>query len=229
MKRWTLLVVVAVLLAACGKPAAPLPLQAPWGDDPEYNEYVITRAADGKEVGSATINIRREGDAYVLDQRFTLGTMDDKIVMRVRADNLRPLGGTREIVGTANDFSLTTTYSGNKLTISAKTKEGDKSATITVPADALDNDTVLMVFRGLPWAEGWEGTYTNVVAANATQTKINLKVTGKETVETPKGPVEAWHLRMTIGQQHQDFWYGVEPPHFLVKYDNGVTVFTRVQ
>lgn len=27
----------------------------------------------------------------------------------------------------------------------------------------------------------------------------------------------------------QDFWYGVEPPHFLVKYDNGVTVFTGVR
>jgi len=210
MKRWALFVAAAILLAACSKPATGLTLQAPWGDAPEHNEYIIRRAADGKEVGRATIDIRREGDAYVLDQRFTLGIMDDKIVMRVRADNLRPLGGTREVVGTANDFSLVTAYEGGKLTIKARTKEGEKSATINVPADALDNDTALMVFRGLPWAEGWEGTYTNVVAANATQTRINLKVTGKETMETPTGPVEAWNLRMTIGQQHQDMWYDVE-------------------
>ncbi|MCC7353098.1 MAG: DUF3108 domain-containing protein [Anaerolineae bacterium] len=229
MKRWSLLLTVTILLAACSKPATGLTLKAPWGNDPEHNEYVITRAADGKEVGSATIDIRREGNAYVLDQRFTLGIMDDKIVMRVRADNLRPLSGTREIIGTANDFSLVTTYSDGKMTVKAKTKEGDKAATINVPADSLDNDSALMVFRGIPWAEGWEGTFTNVVAANATQTKIGLKVMGQETVEMPKGPVETWHLRMTIGQQHQDFWYGVERPHFLVKYDNGATVFMRVQ
>ena len=229
MKRWTLLAIAGIMLAACSKPATGLTLKAPWGNDPEHNEYVITRAADGKEVGNATIDIRRDGGAYVLDQRFTLGIVDDKITMRLRVDNLRPISGTREIIGTANDFSLASTYDNGKLTINAKTKDGDKAATINVPVEAIDNDSALMIFRGIPWAEGWEATFTNVVAANATQTKIGLKVVGKETVELPKGSVETWHLLMTVGQTTQDFWYGVESPHYLIKYNNGATVFTRVQ
>ncbi len=226
MKRWWPMALLALLLAACSQAASPLPLHAPWSEEAEETTYVIARAADGKEVGRATFIVRREGDAYVLDQRFTLGVMDDHIVARVRAEDLKPLGGTREVIGTTNDFTLTTTYEGNKLAIKAKTKDGDKAATITVPADAYDNDTLLMILRGLPWAAGWEGRFTNVVAANALQVKIGLKVVGQETWETPQGHVETWHLRMTIGQQHQDMWYDVEPPHLLRKYDNGTTVFT---
>jgi hypothetical protein len=54
--------------------------------------------------------------------------------------------------------------------------------------------------------------------------KCTISVIGKESIETPAGTFEAWKLELSVAGGKQYFWYAVEKPNYLVKYDNGYTI-----
>ena len=90
-----------------------------------------------------------------------------------------------------------------------------------VPANILDNDQLLMTLRALPFAEGYEGSYVNVVGQNAAQIADNHPGSGQGAGEVPAGSFEAWKVELDFGQAKQTAWYQVEAPRDLLQYDNG--------
>lgn len=220
--------IVFLLVTACQITGGePLPLTVPWGNQEEA-VYSI-RDQQGNEVGTGIWMIRRTEAVYELHATFVLGEVKDEIFLSMRASDLKPLRGKRALSGTANDFTLDTTYTDGRLHISAQTKDGEKSANLRVSADAYDNDQLLVILRALPYRDNYVARFTTVVPANGSQITTKLKVLGREMVETPAGTFEAYQVELNFVSTKQWVWYAVEAPHYMVKYDNGTTVFLLVE
>ncbi len=217
---------LAFALAACTPQALPLTVSAiPWPDS-EQTTYTI-EDQQGNTVGSCQMIVEKEDDTYLLTQNYDLWEwhMTDEINMRVNADTLKPISESRIMDTAQGRIEVTTSYSDNKLTINAITPDGEQSAEMDVPADAYDNDEVLFLYRALPFEIGYTASYTNIVAASALKPRVTISVTGQEMVETPAGSFDAYKLELEAAGATQYMWYAVETPHYLIKYDNGVTIF----
>ncbi len=236
MRRLTLVFcVILVFLAATGCGAssptiAPgVSVAVPWGQG-DRAEYTIE--ANGTPLGSLVFTTQRKDDGHIITTETAVGAVRD--VSSVRVDReLRPIGATRQVTGAGkSDFTLMTVYDKGKLTIQAKTADGDKAATINVPPDAWDNDQCLVRIRAMPLADGYTYRYTNVVGASATAVKTTVTVLGREKVEVPAGSFTAYKVELDFGQGKNISWYDVNAPHHIVKYENTpikqVIVLTKV-
>jgi tRNA splicing ligase len=233
MKYLILVMLALALVVGCGA-SAPTPTPAaklvvPWGAG-DRAEYTIEM--DGKTLGALVFTTQRKDDGYVVMTETSAGEVKDVSNVRVDKD-LKPIGNTRQITGAGKaDFTLMTVYDKGKLTIQAKTADGDKSATIDAPADSWDNDQSLVSIRALPLAEGYQFTYTNIVGASATALKTKITVLSKEQVTVPAGSFTAYKVEMDFGQGKNYAWYDVNPPHHIVKYENSpakqIIVLTKV-
>lgn len=219
---------IALVIAGCtqAQPSTTqLEVTVPWSDG-EVTTYVITDR-DNNEVGTAQMRASLSEGAWLLEQSVEAGATTDRVEFRAQADNLKPISEHRVITTNGQEIVIDTTYSGNKLSITAQTPDrGEQSAEIDVPADAYDNDQALYLWRTLPYAEGYEAAYTNIVAANALKPVVKLTTVGRESVTVPAGEFETWKVELEAGQQKQVFWVGTEAPHYLVQYDNGATVMS---
>jgi hypothetical protein len=100
-------------------------------------------------------------------------------------------------------------------------KQGDeKQSGLSVPEFSYDNDTSLFLWRTLPFAEGYEGSYTTIITNHRARQKVNLHVVGLESVTVPAGTFEAWRLVITTSNARQTAWFANTPERELVRYDN---------
>lgn len=235
LKRWLLLLFVAVLAAACGTSSTPaatsseLKLSPPWAGV-EHFEYNIVADKDGSPIGSGTIDVKPSTTATTIEQQYQIGAVAQDITIEVDPQTLKPISGTQQVVGSPNDYSLATTYQNNTLTIKATTAQGEKDFTIDVAPGAIDNDSLLMVLRAVPFAEGYSASINIVVATTALQVPSTLTVAGKETVVVPAGSFEVYKVTLDFGSgAGQTVWYEVAAPHRLIQYDNGQTKFVLAQ
>ena len=196
---------------------------APWQDGDRAMYDVVDR--DGNRLGRSEFTFAREGGAWVLSAADEIGELHQACTVRIDAQTLQPLDEEKTVRTPKADVTLRTSYTGGQLEIKAVVNGEDRSATISVPAHALDNDQLLMTLRALQFADGYQGSYVNVVAASATKVKTMVRVQGKETVEVPAGNLEAWRVELDFGQARQHAWYQVDPPHHMVQYDNGTLKF----
>jgi len=205
---------------ATASPQAAAPdagLAVPWGAG-DRAEYTIEM--DGKTLGTLSFSTQSKDNGHIITTETSAGAVKD--VSNVRVDkNLKPIGNTRQVTGAGkSDFALMTVYDKGKLTIQAKTADGDKTATISVPADSWDNDQSLVCIRALPLGEGYTYAYTNIVGASAGVLKTTLTVLGQEKVDVPAGSFTAYKVEMDFGQGKNYGWYDVNAPHHIIKYEN---------
>lgn len=232
MKRLLPVILAALLAAACGATATPKPSvgpSVPWGAS-ERSELNIERG--GKIEGTIVFIIVAKDGGYVFTTETVLGPVKDVSQVRVDGD-LRPVGSTRELTGAgAADFALLSVYDKGKLSIEAKTAEGQKAASISVPADVWDNDQSLMSARALPLRADYSHTRAIVVPASATVVQTGYKVVATEKVDVPAGSYNSYKVELDFGSGKHYAWYDVNAPHHLVKYENTgvqrVFVLTKV-
>ncbi len=228
MKRFAPVVVLlglALLVAACslGGPAAPaLTLgAAPWQDG-ERTLYDIVDS-QGNKLGTSEFSYARDGDAWLLTATDKAGQVDQMAKVRIDAATLRPLSKEKTIKRPGTDATLDIAYAGGKVQIKAVVNGKDQSASIDLPANALENDQLLMTLRAMPFAEGYAGSVVDVVPDTASRVNTTVRVKGKETVDTPAGSVETWRVELDFVQAKQTVWYAVAAPYTMVQYDNGAT------
>ncbi len=234
-KKVVIVLCALVIVAGCGSSATPaaspsssavsLKLTPPW-TGADHAEYNIVKDADNSALGASTIDVQPASAATTVEQRVQIGAVTQHFLVKVDPQTLKPLVSTEEVTGSPNDFSLTGTYADNKLTVTAKTSQGEKNITVDVPPDAYDNNSLLAILRGLPLRAGNAATFTNVIPANAAQVTSTAAVAGQESVTVPAGTFDTYKVVMNFGgAQQQTAWYEVASPHRLIKYDNGTTQF----
>ena len=245
LKKLTVLFMVAWLVAACGSgaPSTPAPgqeaptsaapgelrLVSQWKNNERF-EYQVLASQDGSNAGSGVVEIRLASDATTIEQTYQFGEVTQHMLTQIHPQNLRPISGLLELSGTPNAFTLTSEYRDGKLSVKAKTADGEKSATGDIAVDAIDNDSALMVLRNLPLGDGFSVPFNNAVASGAAQVQATLTVTGRETVSVPAGTFETYKVQLSFGGgQPQMVWYEVAAPHRMIQYDNGSTKFVLIK
>jgi hypothetical protein len=228
MKRLLMPLAIAFTLCFILIGCAPAPGEAitisaiPWPDEEEIS-YII-QDQEENTIGSGNLTIAKEGESYILGQYWEVGEVKQTISIKVASDDLKPISEQQTILSSQGEIRINTTYTDNKLKIEAETPEGNQTVDIDVPEDAYDNDEVLFLFRAIPFEEGYQATYTNVVASAAQKPAVTITVIGKEQVEIPAELFDCWKLELNATGQKIYMWYSIDSPHYLVKYDNGQSI-----
>ncbi len=206
--------------------------QIPWSGG-EVTSYAI-QMHDGNKIGSANINISQGIDTYTLTCHQIVGQMTDDIAMVVDAKSLKPVVETRTLSippgGQIPEgiWEITVNFSADKLIVEANTPKSHQCPVeVSLPQDAYANDELLfLLFRALPFEVGYTAHFSNIVIwPNVQVSKCTICVIGKEDVKTLAGSFEAWKLELGVAGGKQYFWYAVEKPTSLLKYDNGYSIF----
>ncbi len=209
------LAVLALLLTACGGPAAqPLAFNpAPWQD----GEISVYRVADanGTELGTAQWAWQRTTDGWSQTYEVRLGSRLDRGEVLL-TDDLAMRAAWREVGGNRYEAR----YAADGITIATTTGGATTSKTLKAVADAVDNDVSLQIQRALPLAAGYATGYTDVIPTTGRSVPVKLTVTAAETITVPAGPFLTWRVELSFGSGKHDAWYGQAEPYPLVKYRN---------
>lgn len=212
-------------------PAVPPPAvafrPAPWTPG-ERTTYLIQASETGQEAGQATYTIAREPQFDELVVDITIGSTQDRFQLGFEAETLQPLGEVRSIVTATGTIIIRAEYHDGGATIETVTPGGGQRALLNLPPVYYANDQFLVILRALPFAEGYRGALTVVPSQGDPPTLATVvTVTDQETVATPLGSLRAWRVEAHFGAstQPQVLWYGVEAPHYLVKYDAGTYIY----
>ena len=218
-----LAVLILAMFGCSAQPGSGLALgEATWMDGDKASYHWLDQS--GARIGTGELGYARDGSAWVLTSAEKIGeSLDQSASVRVDASTLKPLGEEKKIKAEGTDATVSTTYQGGKLDIRAVVNGQNRSASMDVPSDSLDNDQLLATLRALKFADGYEGKYVNVVAGNATKIPTTIRVKGKEKVDVPAGSFDSWKVELDFGQARQFAWYQADAPNQLVQYDNGAT------
>jgi hypothetical protein len=222
------LVVTMALVSGCGATPAPTATAGGLGFDaaPWQNESAAGYEwldANGAQIGTSQYDFSLSNGVWTITEKDNVSGVEQTIEMRINAETLAPLGEQKTIKTANSNVQLETQYADAKLTISANVDGNSRSASLDVPANALDNDQLLMTLCALPFAQGYTVQYVVVVAQNALKVDTTFTVQAKETVTVPAGSFESWRVEISAGQTQQTAWYQVAAPNLLVQYENGST------
>jgi len=225
------LLALAALVAACSGGGSSVPTvtlaQAPWHDGERLTYNIIDR--NGSTLGTSEFSFARDGDAWLLTFTDKAGQLDQTATVRVDGSTLKPLAKEKTIHRPGTDATLKITYTAGKVQIAAVVNGKEQNVAVDIPADALENDQLLMTLRALPFAQGYQGRLTDVVPDSASKLPTTVRVVGQEQVKTPAGDLAAWRVELDFGQVKQSVWYAVDAPHTMVQYDNGTTRLVLAQ
>ena len=204
---------------------------APWSLA-ERTTYAIQDRGTGQQVGQATYAIGREFETDSLSANVTINQTQDRYQMGFDTKTFRPTSEVRMVATAQGTFEIRAEYHEGGATIEVVSASGTQRAELTLPPVYYANDQLLLLLRALPFADGFRGFLTLVPSqGNPPQLPTVVTVLGQETITTPLGPIRTWHVEADFDGTKQDLWYGVEGPHYLVKYDNGryVWLLSQVQ
>lgn len=232
MGRGVALFFALVLLAACGGGSTVLSgreiLSAiPW-TAPETARY---RLLDGDEVkGTGVLEIASEDGSLVLSQRFEFpdDELSDDVFVLADPTTLRPRHTERLISGPEGERRCEAEYASGTVRVEQRAKDDERTDEFTVPTRSYDSWSDLFLWRTLPFADGYESRYSDVLSCTLTKPQVLsvvLAVKGIERVTVPAGSFQAWRLEIRSGGRTQKAWFADDAARTLVRYDNGDLVF----
>ncbi|MEE8337186.1 MAG: hypothetical protein V3R95_03925 [Dehalococcoidia bacterium] len=238
---------LVVLLAACG-PATPsaetvdIVSEIPFIHGEAYS-YSLTNDR-GEIFGEAVLTTEANEDGFTLLQTFTeidpppgAPLTSDVISVQVRYDNLQPVDGTRTTIRRDGDGDVTreeTRWSygleqGEPIaSIQSLDEDGgiDGERTVGPLRDHYyDNESSLWLWRTLLFEVDWERNYVSMNPFQGSQQTVNLWVSIRQTIAVPAGTFDVWRLQVRNGRAVRVAWINAQPPHQIVQWDNGTTVF----
>lgn len=241
-----LLLLLAALLGACAAATPSAETSDVVSDvafaDGERFVYSLTNDI-GEVIGTGTFetNVTTDGRMFLrqtyleADTPAGLAPTSDIVVVEVDAATLRPLSGSRDIVKRDDDGSIEEeTYrwsydadaDGDIRMTSTRTRGDEVSERgFDVRDHYYDNESSLWLWRTLAFVEEYDEFYVSVNAIEVNQQTVNVRVPLRQTIEVPAGSFETWRILLRNGRAVRTAWIHAEPPHQIVQWDNGVTIF----
>ena len=197
----------------------------PWPDH-EETHYILQKR-DGTEVGRGSLMIERDGPNYKLSTNFegTKASGTDNTTLLAEGTTLKPLSMTRVIQNKDQESRVEALYENGAVGITASNKGKGRKNAFSVPEHSYDKEESLFLWRTIPFSAGYIASYTSVVTNEGKKGTATVSVSGQETVDVPAGHFDAWLVVIRSSNLRQLAWYAVQPPHYLIRYDNGDLVF----
>jgi hypothetical protein len=223
----------------------PLDLAPPPWQAPVTWEYELRNVLD-EPVGKAECSLADDESAFGLDcsiqqeafeaengsSFYQTGAYELVQAARWERDNLHLLEAAGSQHGDDFDLAWSLRQAGDGLVLET-TRRGQPLEPLTLPADALLENEWPWRLPALPFSVGYSRRVTlssPLRWSEEAQDSIPLTweeyviVAGSEPVATPAGNFITW--KVTLGDQTA--WYDAEPPHTLVRFDNGFESFVLV-
>ena len=223
-------VAAALALLACSSstqfedPSNPV-AQIPW---PDYERltYAIFDQTD-TELGTFTLETERDGDTWLLRQRFELTSSDtiEERWVRVDAETLRPIEQSLEAESAEERISVSGVYGvgedGEQYVDAVVDEQGEERIAKRIEAGdfAFDNESSAWLWRSVAFGPDLELTYRSVNVYQRRSQLVQLAVRGQDTLRGPEGDVVVWQVVATPGVEISRAWYELEPPHRLIRWD----------
>jgi Protein of unknown function (DUF3108) len=211
-----LVVALACTSGESGPPTSDVAGPAPWSGDEKQTYALVNK--DGDEQGSGILAIVVDGEMTKLVQTYVSDTAHDTTELVVDSTTLKPTSSTRDIEPASGDAQhIEVQYTDEGALIK---QNQDKQSGLSVPEHSYDNDSSLFLWRTLPLADGYQASYNTIITNRRARQKVNLRVTGTETITVPAGTFETWRLEITTSNARQVAWFTKTPEHQMVRYDN---------
>lgn len=226
--RIAILLLVAALLAACGRPA-PQPLTfvaAPWGAG-EVSEYQITDV-NGQPAGVTRFEIGRSedeaNDGGWSIRRETLAQGANEVVEVEITTGMRPLTSLLMRSAGANQGAerVMAAYDRGQVQMELTTSRNVTTyERASIPSDARDGNLLPVVVRALPLSEGYATRIHSFLPVVGQLETFTVSVLGMEEVNVPAGVFQAYKVEMSARNYKTTAWYADDPERTLVKYIDG--------
>ena len=214
--------------------------QIPFVDGERFVYDLIDR--DGVLVGRGVFETTRAGDAFELVQTYEeLGVADgerarDEVVrVTVDASTLRPrsMERTRQERDPDDDLEVTASYEpdpdgGLRVEVVTLTGDDERTRELEVREVVYEDQSSLWVWRAIDLREGYEARYTSVDPREGSQVVASITVVEREERTTPAGTFDTWLVQIRTGRETANVWIHAEPPHEVVRFDNGRLFFDLV-
>ena len=208
------------LIAGCREPQIQ-PLQfntAPWqpGEASTYQltdvngDYAGTARYDLTRLSAEGWNQRREINSQGT-QEIVAVDMSDDTFRPIESTLIRIMGDGTEVVradykGSQADLELTT-----KLNITTQQR-------VSIPSDAREQATVVMLLRALPLAEGYAARLNVFLPVVGILDRVTVEVVGREEISTPTMTYDTWHVRLATPDSTTEAWVATQSPFPVIKF-----------
>lgn len=222
-RTFLLLVLAVMLLGACGAPAIqPLIFNEPPWRDGEVSTYRVT-AVDSTYAGTTRYDILRMGsDGWSLRREISAQGTQEIVAVEMSDRDYRPSIATLVRIDSGGVEQVRTTYAGGQVDLELTTKQNITTyERQSIPSDARDQRTLLMLLRALPLAQGYATRMNSYLPIVPILDRVTISVLRRESVSTPAGDFDAWVVRLDTGNSRTDAWIGVDAPYPLLKFVDG--------
>jgi hypothetical protein len=231
-----LLIGAALVLSGCLEDqivdTQDLAVSPPW-EAPESLSYVLLDRGDSEEIGRGSLEVAEVEGGFELSQEFgnEEGDFDNSSVI-VNATTLKPISGERNRLVDDEAVQLRWTYdtAENIVEIIEIEEDGDeREIPKKLERHYYDNDSLLFVWRSIPFAVGFEAKHYTVVTGSGEQHIVALEVVRKEPITVPAGTFDTWRVEIRGSDVNQVAWYADTPEHPLIQYDNSEQFFQLLE
>ena len=154
---WLVVLLVSLTLAACGSPnIQPLVFgAAPWTDG-EVSTYRVT-AVDATNAGTTRYDLLQlEPGIWSLRREISAQGTQEIVTVEMSEQGYRPAAATLIRINADGVEQVRTTYNAGQVDMALTTKQNIVTyERASIPSDARDQRTLLMIVRALPLAKGY--------------------------------------------------------------------------
>jgi hypothetical protein len=215
------LLIWAVLLTGCAGQPSVQPLHfnsAPWRPN-ESSIYQLTDL-NGNFAGTARYDITQlAGDVWNLRREINAQGMQEIVVVDMGDEEFRPIQST--LIRMARDGTevVGTEYNGSEANLELTTKQNITTVQrVSIPSDAREHATLIMLLRALPLAEGYAVRLNIFLPIVGLLDRVTVEVAGQEQVTTLAGSYDTWYVTLTTPDSETEAWISTQAPYPVVKF-----------
>jgi hypothetical protein len=209
-----------LLLAGCSKSEVQ-PLQfnsAPW----QPNEVSIYQLTDlnGNYAGTARYDITQpQADVWNLRREINAQGTQEIVVVDMSKEGFRPLDSTLIRITRDGREQVSAKYSSSQVDMELTTKmDITTNQRVSVPSDAREQATLVMLLRALPLAEGYAVRLNVFLPVVGILDRVTVEVVKQEQVTTPAGTYDTWYVQMKTQDSKTEAWVETQAPYPVVKF-----------
>ena len=234
LARHAWLSLLIFILAGCGAPdVQPLAFGAtPWqdGEASTYRvidvngDYAGTTRFDLTNTASSESDAEANPEDVLWNLRREINTqgVQEIVTVDTRGLDFRPVASTLVRLDGANAEQVRTVYSGSQADLELTTRQNVTTyERVSIPSDARDQNTLLMIIRALPLAPDYATRLNTFLPIVPLLDRVTISVVDQEEVTVPAGTFDTYQVRLDTGNSRTVAWFGVDAPHPLVKYEDG--------
>lgn len=215
-----LLVIFLAMLAGCSQPEIqPLRFNdAPWQPN-EVSSYQLTDI-NGNYAGIARYDLTRHGDdRWNLRREINAQGTQEIIAVDMTRSEFRPIEST--LIRMARDGTevVSAKYSSGQVNMELTTKLNIQTVQrVSIPSDAREQTTMVMLLRALPLAEGYAVRLNVFLPIVGILDRVTVTVLEPAQVTTAAGTYETWRVRMATADSTTEAWVATQAPYPVVKF-----------